>query len=50
MAERATALLPSARDRVNGPAFEENLALIQAMFGENNQAISALTRLLTNAT
>ncbi len=46
MAERATALLPSAKDRVNGPAFEENLALIQAMFGENNQAISALTRLL----
>ena len=29
-----------------GPAYEENLALIQTMFGENSQAISALARLL----
>ena len=29
-----------------GPAYEENLALIQTMFGENSQAISTLTRLL----
>ena len=39
-------LLPSAKDRVYGPAFEENLALIQTIFGENSRAISTLTRLL----
>jgi TolB-like protein/Tfp pilus assembly protein PilF len=45
-AERAITLLPSAKDRVYGPGFEENLALIQTIFGENNRAISTLTRLL----
>jgi TolB-like protein/Flp pilus assembly protein TadD len=45
-AERAITLLPSAKDRVFGPGFEENLALIQTIFGENNRAISTLTRLL----
>ena len=45
-AERAIMLLPSAKDRVQGPAFEENLALIQTIFGENSRAISTLTRLL----
>ena len=45
-AERAIKLLPSAKDRVHGPACEEVLALIQTMFGENSQAISTLTRLL----
>src|SRR5262249_30656223 len=45
-AERAVTLLPSAKDRVTGPALEENLALIQTMFGENSHAISTLTRLL----
>ena len=44
--ERAITLLPSSKDRVEGPAYEENLALIQAMFGENSQAISTLARLL----
>ncbi len=29
-----------------GPAFEENLALIQTIFGENSRAISTLTQLL----
>ena len=29
-----------------GPGFEENLALIQTMFGANSQAISTLTQLL----
>src|SRR5262249_45351613 len=29
-----------------GPNFEENLAWIQAMFGENSRAISILTHLL----
>jgi TolB-like protein/predicted Zn-dependent protease len=45
-AERAIMLLPIAKDRVYGPAIEENLALIQMMVGENSRAISALTRLL----
>jgi hypothetical protein len=39
-------LLPSVKDRVDGPAREENLALIQTMVGENSRAISTLTRLL----
>jgi tetratricopeptide (TPR) repeat protein len=45
-AERAIILLPGAKDRVFEPAAEENLALIQTMFGENSRAISTLTRLL----
>jgi len=45
-AERAVMLLPSAKDRLRGPAFEESLALIQTMLGENSRAISTLTRLL----
>jgi TolB-like protein/Tfp pilus assembly protein PilF len=47
-AERAIMLLPNVKDRMNGPACEENLAVIQTMFGENSSAISTLTR-LTNA-
>ena len=39
-------LLPEAKDRIHGPALEENLALIQTMFGENSHAISTLTQLL----
>ena len=39
-------LVPRAKDRMSGPAYEENLALIQAMFGENSRAISTLTQLL----
>ena len=39
-------LLPRAKDRVNGPGCEENLALIQTIFGENSRAISTLTHLL----
>jgi TolB-like protein/Tfp pilus assembly protein PilF len=45
-AERAIVLLPSAKDRAAGPGLEENLALIQTMFGENSRAISILTQLL----
>jgi serine/threonine-protein kinase len=45
-ANRAVTLLPSAKDRVTGPAFEENLALIQTIFGENSRAIPTLTQLL----
>ncbi len=44
--ERAIMLLPSAKDRVDGPSLEENLALIQAMFGESSSAIATLRRLL----
>jgi eukaryotic-like serine/threonine-protein kinase len=39
-------LLPRAKDSKVGPMFEENLALIQTMLGENSGAISTLTRLL----
>jgi serine/threonine protein kinase/Flp pilus assembly protein TadD len=45
-AERAIMLLPRAKDRVLGPIFEENLARIQTIFGENSRAISTLTQLL----
>ena len=45
-AERAIMLLPSAKDRVSGPDFEENLATIQMIFGETSRPISTLTRLL----
>jgi len=31
---------------VIGPMFEENMAFIQTIFGEDNHAISTLTRLL----
>jgi tetratricopeptide (TPR) repeat protein len=45
-AERAIMLLPSIKDRVQGPGFEENLALIETIVGENSRAISTLGRLL----
>ena len=45
-AEHAIMLLPSAKDRVSGPALEENLAFIQAIFGESSRPISILTQLL----
>jgi TolB-like protein/class 3 adenylate cyclase/Tfp pilus assembly protein PilF len=45
-AERAVMLLPTLKDRVWGPGFEEILALIQTMLGENSRAISTLARLL----
>jgi TolB-like protein/predicted Ser/Thr protein kinase/Tfp pilus assembly protein PilF len=45
-AERAIMLLPRAKDPLKGPTIEENLARIQAMFGENSRAISSLSRLL----
>ena len=45
-AERAVTLLPRAKDAVDGPTLEGNLALIQTMFGENSRAISILSQLL----
>ena len=46
LAEHAIMLIPRAKDAGDGPGLEENLALIQAMFGENSRAISTLTQLL----
>jgi TolB-like protein/class 3 adenylate cyclase/predicted Zn-dependent protease len=46
LAERAVMLLPSAKDAWGGPDCEENLAEIQAIFGENSRAIPTLSRLL----
>jgi TolB-like protein/cytochrome c-type biogenesis protein CcmH/NrfG len=45
-AQRAITLLPSNKDRLSGPAFEENLALVEMIIGENNRAMATLTRLL----
>jgi TolB-like protein/Tfp pilus assembly protein PilF len=45
-AQRAITLSPSNKDRLSGPAFEENLALVEMMIGENSRAIATLTRLL----
>ena len=45
-AQRAVTVLPRAKDAVDGPRYEENLALIQAIFGENSRAISTLSQLL----
>jgi TolB-like protein/Tfp pilus assembly protein PilF len=44
--QRAIMLLPSAKDRLNGPTFEEAMALIETTFGENSRAISTITQLL----
>ena len=46
LAERAIMLYPRAKDAVSGPTYEENLAFIQMIFGENSRAISTLTQLL----
>ena len=46
VAERAIMLVPSGKDPVDGPGYEENLALVQTMLGENSRAISTLGRLL----
>jgi len=45
-AERAVMILPSAKDAVDGPSLEENLALIQTIVGENSRAIATLAQLL----
>jgi tetratricopeptide (TPR) repeat protein len=45
-AERAVMLCPRAKDPVDGPFYEENLAIIQTIVGENTRAISTLTQLL----
>jgi len=45
-AERAIALMPTAKDAVWGPSWEENLAIVETILGENSHAISILGRLL----
>ena len=45
-AQRAITLVPSSKDRLSGPGFEENLALVETIIGENSRAISTLTQLL----
>src|SRR5262249_12253653 len=44
-ADRAIMLVPSAKDAVHGAGYEEILALIQTLLGENSRAILTLTRL-----
>ena len=39
-AERAITLLPSAKDAVEGPTFEEQFAFVEALVGDKNRAIS----------
>jgi tetratricopeptide (TPR) repeat protein len=46
VAEQAVALMPSAKDRLDGPGMEENLAFVQMIVGENSRAISILSQLL----
>ena len=46
LAERAVMLRPRAKDAMNGPTFEENLALVETILGENSSAISTLAPLL----
>ena len=45
-AERAVMFVPRAKDPQGVPRLEENLAVIQTIFGEKSRAILTLTRLL----
>jgi TolB-like protein/class 3 adenylate cyclase/Tfp pilus assembly protein PilF len=45
-AELAIILYPRAEDAVSGPYFEEGLAVVQTICGENSRAIATLTQLL----
>jgi tetratricopeptide (TPR) repeat protein len=45
-AMRAARTSAKWEDHYNGPAYEINLARVQAQFGENDQAVSALERLI----
>jgi TolB-like protein len=46
LAERAVTLRPREKDASFGPVFEENLAAVQTICGENSRAISNLAHLL----
>ena len=45
-AESAVTLMPRAKDAWRGPSYEEGLATVLAMVGENSRAISTLRQLL----
>jgi TolB-like protein/Tfp pilus assembly protein PilF len=45
-AERATIVLPSEKDAVDGPSYEEHLGAIEAEFGDKDRAIARLQHLL----
>jgi tetratricopeptide (TPR) repeat protein len=45
-AERAITLLPSAKDAMEGPTYEQNLAHVEVLVGDKNRAIPRLQRLL----
>ena len=45
-AERAVTLVPRDKEPLEVPSLEENVAVIQTIFGEDSRAISTLTRLL----
>lgn len=46
VAQRAIVFVQAAKDRMQEPRFEENLAFIQTIVGENSSAISILAQLL----
>jgi TolB-like protein/Flp pilus assembly protein TadD len=46
LAQRAVMLDPRTKDPVNGPTWEENLAVVQALVGDSSGAISTLSQLL----
>src|SRR4029450_3864505 len=46
LAHRAVMLEPRAKDPITGPTWEESLALVQTLVGENSGAILTLTQLL----
>jgi len=46
LAQRAVMLEPRAKDPINGPIREENLAVVQALVGDNSGAIETLSQLL----
>jgi tetratricopeptide (TPR) repeat protein len=45
-AQKAIALRPASKDALTGPLYEENLARIEAHFGDKESAITALQHLL----
>src|SRR5262249_2160990 len=49
LAQRAIMLEPRAKDPVNGPTWEENLAIVQTLVGDNRGAIATLSRLLNTS-
>ena len=49
LAERAIVLLPRAKDAMGGPGFEENLALIQTIFGKKRPCHLNSYPVVTNA-